>query len=1018
MALQKQSVVLTFSGGLDLKSDPNNIPFGKFSQLSNSVFDTLGRLTKRNGFGSVAGSVSNTTYLTTYKQNLIGLGVHQLRAYSPSVTTYFDKGFYFPIQMNVLPLANAYYGINQADSVLAPNGLVCAVFSQTQVAALTPPTYAGQQVYLYQISDAATGQVVAGPSAIVSSGGLEIRAPRVFLHSNNFVIVNEVWNQVITASSVSFLQATHIPIANPQSVGSITTISSNCSIVTTNCFNGVVASNTLFLDWRGSGSLGLQSVKLDPNFVRSPIVTVSSTGFSMINMTADVSSMGSLTVWHAVNAINSGAIDFVPTDYNLALRGTQFHVANVGSSSGILNVAMTAQDGVMTAYMENSLGYAYNAAIKTNFITAMRFNANASGSFLTTQVTFARGLGIASNGFLMGSNSAFLGTYQSAYQSTYFLVDGTSSVLAKLAYGNGNGYLTQGLPSVSVSSQTAQIAYLQKNTISAFGTQTNVNSQTGIYATSGVNLVNFDYSGNGIQATEIGGNLHMNGGFLWSYDGLQPVEHGTFLFPDSIGVVSSTTGGSLAAQTYFYVATYEWEDNVGNIFRSSPSIPVSIVATVASSTNVISVPTLRLSYKGFPYYPAFYGNSANNPVTVNVYRSSAGQPTYYKVSAQPQNVYNNADSISFIDTVRDENIIGLEVLYTNGGVIENISAPSVKHMTLFDSRLWLIDAEDPNRLWFSKQVIESTPAEFSDLLTFFVPPTTGAEGPTGVMQCIFPMDDKLLIFKKNAIYYINGSGPDNTGANNQYSQPIFITGTVGCSNQNSLVLVPNGVMFQSSKGIWLLGRDLSIQYIGKDVEAYNSDTVASAIAAPLTNQVRIHLVSGVTLMYDYFANQWGTFSVSGQSATLYNNLHTYVNSSSSVRQETVGAYLDGDTPVQMSWTTGWINMAGLSGYKRIYRGYMLGNYQSGHSFQLGLAYDYNSSVYQTITVVPQNTIPGSVEEWQLNFQDQQCQSFQMSFNEYCANSTSGAGLTVSGMNIVAGIKSSWAQNIAIANRKT
>ncbi len=1018
MPLQKQSVVLTFSGGLDLKSDPNQIPFGKFSALSNSVFDTLGRLTKRNGFGSLPGTVSNVAYLSTYKQNLIGLGTHQLQAYSSSIQTYVDKGFYFPMQVGVVPIANAYYGILQADSVLAPNGLVCAVFSQAQVAALTPPVYAGQRIYLYQISDAATGQVVVGPNAIVSSGGIEIRSPRVFLHSNNFVIVNEVWNQAITSASVSFLQATHIPVANPQSVGSLTTISSNCSIVTTNCFNGVVASNTLFIDWRGSGSLGLQSVKIDPNFVRSPIVTVGSSGFTQINMTADTASVGSITIWHAVNAINSGAIDFIPTDYNLTLRGTQFHIANVGSSSGILNVAMTAQDGIMTAYMENSLGYTYNAAIKTNFLTASRFNAIGSGSFLSTQSTFARGLGLASNGFLMGSNSCFLSSYQSAYQSTYFLMDGTSSILAKLAYGNGNGYLIDGLPSVTISSQTAQIAYLQKNTISAFGTQTNVNSQTGVYATSGVNIVNFDYSDRNIQATEIGGNLHVNGGFLWSYDGLQPVEHGTFLFPDSIGVVSSTTGGSLAAQTYFYSATYEWEDNVGNIFRSSPSIPVSVVATVASSTNIISVPTLRLSYKGFPYYPAFYGNSANNPITVNVYRSSAGQPTHYKVSAQPQNVYGSADSITFIDTVRDENIIGLEVLYTNGGVIENISSPSVKHMTLFDSRLWLIDAEDPNLLWFSKQVIEGTPVELSDLLTFFVPPTTGAEGPTGVMECIFPMDDKLLIFKKNAIYYINGSGPDNTGANNQYSQPIFITGGVGCSNQNSLCLIPNGVMFQSSKGIWLLGRDLSIQYIGKDVEAYNQDVVTSAVAAPSTNQVRFHMKSGVTLMYDYFVNQWGTFSVSAQSATLYNGLHGYVSSQSAAFQETPGVYLDGTTPVQMSWTTGWINLAGLAGYKRIYRGYMLGNYQSGHSFQLGLAYDYNSAVYQTITVQPTNTTPGSVEEWQLNFQDQQCQSFQMSFNEYVANSTSGAGLTVSGMNIVAGIKSSWAQNIPITNRKT
>ncbi len=1016
MALQKQSVVLTFSGGLDLKSDPNQIPFGKFSSLSNSVFDTLGRLTKRNGFGSMPVTIGSVSYLSTYQKNLVALG-QGLQAFSPSLQSWTDKGFYKPMQLSVTPLANSLYGMSQVDSVLAPNGLVCAVYSQGQALSVVAPIYPGQQVYLYQISDAATGQAIVGPSPIVSSGGLEIRAPRVFLHANNFVIVNDVWNQANTSASISFLQATHIPVANPTSVGSITTVSSNCSLVTTNCFNGVVASNTLVLGWRGSGADGLMSAKINPDFIRSPIQNVGSSGLSMINMCADTS--GSLTIWYATNVISGGTINFIATDYNLTRYGTPYQIAACCSSFGVVNCAMSAQLGVMTAYMESTNGYSYDSAIRTNIITSSQFDAQGSGSFLVTERTLVRGLGLASNAFLMGSTSCFLGAFQSPYQSTYFLVDRSGSVLAKVAYGNGNGYLTQGLPSVTMSSQSAQIAYLQKNTISPFGTLTNVNSQTGVYSTAGINLANFDFTGDKIQATEIGTNLHMNGGFLWSYDGTRPVEHGTFLFPDSVEATTSSSGGSLSNQTYYYAVVYEWKDNVGNIFRSAPSIPITVTTVGGgNSKNTINVPTLRLSYKGYPYYPSFYGNNANNPVQVSVYRSSTAQPVFYKVSSNPQGPYNGADSLGAIDVFSDGQILGNEILYTNGGVIENICSPAVKAMTLFDSRMWFIDAEDPNLLWFSKQVIEGTPVELSDLLTFFVPPTTGAEGPTGVMECIFPMDDKLLIFKKNAIYYINGAGPDNTGANNQYSQPIFITGGVGCSNQNSLCLIPNGVMFQSSKGIWLLGRDLSIQYIGKDVEAYNQDVVMSVIAAPLTNQIRFHMKSGVTLMYDYFVNQWGTFSVPARSATLYNNLHTYVNASSSMFQETPQVYSDGSTPVQMSWTTGWINMAGLAGYKRIYRGYMLGNYQSGHSFQLGLAYDYNSAVYQTIIVQPTNTTAGSVEEWQLNFQDQQCQSFQMSFNEYVANSTSGAGLTVSGMNIVAGIKSSWAQNIPITNRKT
>ena len=52
-------------------------------------------------------------------------------------------------------------------------------------------------------------------------------------------------------------------------------------------------------------------------------------------------------------------------------------------------------------------------------------------------------------------------------------------------------------------------------------------------------------------------------------------------------------------------------------------------------------------------------------------------------------------------------------------------------MALFDTRLWMVDAEDQNLLWFSKQVIEATPVEMSDLLTMYIAPTTSSEGNTG-----------------------------------------------------------------------------------------------------------------------------------------------------------------------------------------------------------------------------------------------------------------------------------------------
>jgi hypothetical protein len=340
-----------------------------------------------------------------------------------------------------------------------------------------------------------------------------------------------------------------------------------------------------------------------------------------------------------------------------------------------------------------------------------------------------------------------------------------------------------------------------------------------------------------------------------------------------------------------------------------------------------------------------------------------------------------------------------------------------------------VDAEDNNLLWFSKEVIEATPVEMSDLLTIFIAPTTSAQGNTGPVTAASSMDDKLILFKENAIYYINGIGPDNTGANSQYSDAIFITSTIGCINQQSIVFMPSGLMFQSDKGIWLLGRDLSTNYIGAPVEAFTQNAVVqSAVNVPGTNQVLFTLNTGVTLMYDYYYQQWGTFTnVPAISSTLYQGLHTYINSLGKVFQETPGTYLDGSSPVLMSFTTSWFNLAGLQGYQRAYFFYLLGTYITPHKLQIQIAYDYNQSPPQTTMISPDNysgawgsdQLWGSsspwggaptLEQWRVFFQQGKCEAFQITINEVYDGTfgvPAGAGLTISGLDLIIGQKSGY-----------
>lgn len=723
----------------------------------------------------------------------------------------------------------------------------------------------------------------------------------------------------------------------------------------------------------------------------------------------------------ADSAGSAGNVALASSDLtNLSRSGATL----TGGTDGITLAALTsiATDGVCSVFYEIDNDYASpypTSNIRSDYIKTR--TATESGT-LGTATVLIRSVGLASKPFYDESGTAYmLVAYGERNQPTYFLIDTSANIYAKLAYANGGGYAsTQVIPSVSNIDGLYSVPYLIKDFLTTVNKTTNTSLPVNaIYTSTGINLAQFEINTSGQYSNEIASCLHLTGGQVWQYDGVKPVELGFNVWPENIAADTSGSG-SVANGTYFYAFTYEWTDNQGNIHRSAPSIPIQVVVAGGPKGVNLYVPTLRLTYK-----------TGTNPVRVVGYRWTASQPIYYQFTAVvPSSAGQgvNDPTVDFI-TITDSNassaILGNNILYTTGGVIENISPPACTHSCLYKNRLFLIDAEDPNLLWYSKQVIEGVPVEMSDLFTLYIAPTTGAQGSTGPAKCLSAMDDKLIIFKSDAIYYVTGTGPDNTGASNDFSDPVFITSSVGCSNPASLVLMPNGIMFQSGKGIWLLGRDLSTQYIGSDVEAYNDSLVKKAEVIPGTNQVRFILDNNITLMYDYFYQQWGTFTnIRAVSSTLYSGMHTYLNDFGQVFKEEVGHYLDGSSPVLMSFSTGALSMAGIRGYERFYFMFLLGTYYTPFKLAVNINYDYSSSTSQQIMVTPDNYTanygneavwgsggpwggPGNVFQARLFPERQKCQAFSLSVQEIydpSMGASPGQGLTLSGINAVIGVK--------------
>lgn len=688
------------------------------------------------------------------------------------------------------------------------------------------------------------------------------------------------------------------------------------------------------------------------------------------------------------NFFANNSIIYIPTGgyYFItgAIVGSTAQIANLGFSG---NAAPGATVAGSVQIMYPTAGY-QNSIVTYNTLTA----AGTAG----TSAILMRSSYLAGKAFLVNSVAHVITGFDSPLQSTYFAtalynVNSLSTspkgvIVAKIAESlGGSPPYRSVLPAVNVVS-TGIVQFARP--VRSIEILTTSNNASNIKFLLGVDSTQIDFTTNDIQNIDLGSNLQIGSGALQLYDGASVTEQGFTTYPETVTAIASGSDGDVGAGTYGYKITYEWIDNFGQTHRSAPSPNLSVV-TAALNNVVLTIPTLRITEK--------------QNVTIAVYRTLVNGSVYFRVDTQYLNYpianTTSSDTVAFTDYSGDYSISGNEQLYTDQEV-EDIAAPATLALTEYKNRVILIPSEDPYSWWYSKQVLTGSPVEFSDLFQQNMGTTGGA------LVGAAKLDDKLILFKGTSIYYVSGTGPSPGGINNDFSDPQFITADAGLLSPRSIVTTPVGLMFKSYKGIYLLDRSLQTRYIGKAVEDYNSYTVRGAQLIPKSNQIRFILSNGTALVYDYFwtdeegIGQWGVFSnVSAVSDCLYQNLHTYVTTAGLVYQESPGTYLDGATGVNTSFKTGWFNLAGLQGYERAYYFYLLAQYISAHTMTINIYYDYDATtVAQTLTITPVAT---DLEQWRVFLSKQKCEAFQIELTEA---GSSGAGFTMSGLDLVVGIK--------------
>lgn len=466
------------------------------------------------------------------------------------------------------------------------------------------------------------------------------------------------------------------------------------------------------------------------------------------------------------------------------------------------------------------------------------------------------------------------------------------------------------------------------------------------------------------------------------------------------------TVGKMSNGNYGYVAVYKWTDNTGKDHRSAPT-PVALNVILAGGTSkqavVVRVPTLRVTSK--------------SNVVIELYRTEDAGTTYYKVTSDLSPTANDTtvDYVDITDTLSDAELIQRELLYTTGGVLENIAAPACSLITVHGNRLAVVEP-DSNRVWFSKINGAGEPVEFTDLIYRDVDPVGGT------LSCILSLNEKLAVFEKDATFFITGDGPNNLGQQDNFSTPEIISSDIGCLRSASAVLTPSGIMFQSRKGIWQLTGGLELQYTGSNVEQFNDSVITSAKVIGELNQIRFITDTEIALVYNYNLNRWATFdNHGGLSSVVIENDYYYLREDGAVYKENRTSFGDNSSAIKMVVETGWLSLSALQGFQRIYHAMILGSAKSPHKLRVRVAYDFIDAWAQDVLIDTADFInyaaygedspygsgspyggSGNLHQMRVDFARQKCQAIKILIED--AQDEIGEGLSLSSITLRAGAK--------------
>lgn len=413
--------------------------------------------------------------------------------------------------------------------------------------------------------------------------------------------------------------------------------------------------------------------------------------------------------------------------------------------------------------------------------------------------------------------------------------------------------------------------------------------------------------------------------------------------PSLTGSVPSLDDGNGGA-SYPCKVLWRYRDTQGNIHRGSPSPSFTIAY---DATDV-----MRVRFAGPGAFPV-------EQLEVEVYQAPQPDATDYRLIgiAKPL-AHESYAGIYYVsikqvaDTALPAHAVhvldGTGALLTRPALytaseVDNVPPPPLLDVCSTQSRLWGISAERRLQVWYTKPIeVGEAPAWAAE----FVAPIPD-EG--GDCTAIASLDDKIVVFKRDAAFVLFGDPGDAAGSGSSLQTARRVQNDTGCVDARSVVEGPFGVAFLSPRGFTVLDRGLSFTQL-EAIRDSVPTAVTSGVLVPERTEVRWTTSGGDVLVWNYRLSAWSIGT-------------TYLNSSAGSPAPVAACVWRGDWTVHLSdvavhvetpdtWTadvtydehemqvvTSWVKLAGLQGYKRVWKVHVLGRHYSG-GLQIEIGYDY------------------------------------------------------------------------------